>query len=159
MASFLRLHIPDWRYKRLCHTGSALEDGWTAIKVVRKDSKSKGDAEIYYISPSGKKLRSQSHVFKFLQIPVADPLKSEAATASHSSHHQAAASEGTSFPETSQVPASAPPANEGTCGLAEFKWMVIGCNRFTIQKMNIRGGMPLVNEVTPPIQLWMLGLD
>ncbi|KAK9865219.1 hypothetical protein WJX84_007350 [Apatococcus fuscideae] len=40
--------------------GFTLEDGWTAIKVVRKDGKSKGGTDIYFISPAGKKLKSQS---------------------------------------------------------------------------------------------------
>ncbi|KAK9836639.1 hypothetical protein WJX74_004990 [Apatococcus lobatus] len=95
--------------------GFTLEDGWTAIKVVRKDGKSKGGTDIYFISPAGKKLKSQSQVFKFLQIPAGDALQAftAAPAASHSSPHNAAASEGTSHPAASQGPASIPTTDAG----------------------------------------------
>ncbi len=81
-----------------CLAGGKLEDGWKAIKVVRKDANDSADAEIIYFSPSGKKLRSRRHVFDFLQIPHDQASPSQTPAASHSSHLSAAAPEGTSGP-------------------------------------------------------------
>ncbi|KAK9864610.1 hypothetical protein WJX84_006989 [Apatococcus fuscideae] len=82
--------------------GGSLVDGWTAIKVLRKDGKGNaGDTQIYYLTPAGKKLRSKHQVFDFLKIPRPAQLSSDIPAASHSSHRGAAASEGTSHPAES----------------------------------------------------------
>ena len=116
----------------LDRTGATLEDGWKAIKVLRKDGKGNGDAEIIFFSPAGKKLRSQRHVFDFLQLPHNQGVASQAPAASHSSHLTAAASEGASgaaptSPEAAATPSAAAasppapaPAGERSCPHAEI---------------------------------------
>ena len=111
--------------------GASLEDGWKAIKVVRKDGRSQNESEILYFSPAGKKLKSKQHVLNFLRLPLPAEAPAGSPATLSGNLSAAAVSEGTSgpargFSESSKAAAPAGAAAQAASPTATCNGLLSG---------------------------------
>ena len=112
------------------HVGQPLEEGWRVLRTTRSTGASAGHADVYFISPSGKRLRSRAEVARFLGASHA-PSAPAASAAVHASDvaarsPAAAARVPVTTPRTTSpyfAPPDEPPARRRRQGAAPVRFV------------------------------------